>query len=98
MERCYILLRPCHDVPRGKRRDIALRRLGEVPSRRRWLFHFRCTCSVTGTYRETSLPRHHKILLLVRVPPQPLTHFVTEPRDKMNNELLEDGGEKGIHF
>ena len=41
----------------------ALRRLGDVP-KRRWVFHLRHTCVVSGTYRETSLRRHHDVLLL----------------------------------
>ena len=51
--RCYVLLRRRYDVP--------IRRLRDVPSRRRWVFHLRRTCDVAGTYRETSLRRHHDV-------------------------------------
>ena len=60
---CYVLLRRRYDVPIRCRRDAPLRRLGDVPSRRRWVFHLRRTCDVTGTYRETSLQRRHDVLM-----------------------------------
>ena len=53
--RCYFLLRRCHDVP--------IRCRGDVPLRRRWEFHLRGTCKVSGTYRETSLRRRYDVLL-----------------------------------
>ena len=46
-----------------RREDVPLRRLGDVPLRRRWVFHLRWTCNVSGTYRETSLRRHYDVLL-----------------------------------
>ena len=51
----------------GRRGYAPLRRLGEVPPRPRWVFHLRRTCDVTGTYRETSLQRHHDVLLPVEL-------------------------------
>ena len=61
--RCYVLLRRRYDVPIRRRRDAPLRRLGGVLSRRRWVFHLRRTCDVTGMYRETSLRRRHNVLM-----------------------------------
>ena len=61
--RCYVLLRPCHDFPIRCRGDVLLRRLWDVPPRRRWVFHLRHTCNIIGTYRETSLRRRCDILL-----------------------------------
>ena len=61
--RCYVLLRRYYDVPIRRCRDAPLRGLGDVPSRRRWVFHLRRTCDVTGTYRETSLRRRHDVLM-----------------------------------
>ena len=61
--RCYVLLRGRYDVPIRRGRDARLRRLGDVPSKRRWVFHLRRTCNVTGTYRETSLWRRHDVLM-----------------------------------
>ena len=46
-----------------RREDVPLRSLGDVPLRRRWVFHLRRTCDVTGTYRETSLRRRYDVLL-----------------------------------
>ena len=59
----HVLLRRRYDVPIRRRGDAPLRRLGNVPSRRRWVFHLRRTCDVTGTYRETSLRRRHDVLM-----------------------------------
>ena len=61
--RCYVLLRRRYDVPIRRRGDAPLRRLGDVPSRRRWVFHLRRTCDVTGTYRETLLQNRHDVLM-----------------------------------
>ena len=61
--RCYVLLSRRYNVPIRRRRDAPLRRLGDIPSRRRWVFHLRRTCDVTGTYRETSLRRRHDVLM-----------------------------------
>ena len=61
---CYVLLRRCHNVPIGCRGDVPLRRLGDLPPRRRWVFHLRRTCDVAGTYRETPLRRRYDVLLL----------------------------------
>ena len=61
--RCYVLLRRRYDVPIRRCRDAPLRRLGDVPLRPRWVFHWRRTCDVTGTYRETSLRRRHDVLM-----------------------------------
>ena len=61
--RCYVLLRRRYDVPIRRSGDAPLRRLDDVPSRRRWVFHLRRTCDVTGTYRETSLQRRHDVLM-----------------------------------
>ena len=61
--RCYAFLRRYHDVTIRHRGDVSRRRLGDVPARRRWVFHFRRTCDVAGTYRETTLRRRHDVLL-----------------------------------
>ena len=61
--RCYVHLSRRYDVPIRRRRDAPLRRLGGVLSRRRWVFHLRRTCDVTGMYRETSLRRRHNVLM-----------------------------------
>ena len=61
---CYVLLRRCYDNPIRRRREAPLRRLGDVKSIRRWVFHLRRTCDVTGTYREKSLRRLHDVLML----------------------------------
>ena len=44
-------------------RDAPLRRFGDVPLRRRWVFHLGRSWDVTGTYRETSLRRRHDVLM-----------------------------------
>ena len=61
--RCYVLLRPRHDVPIRYRGDVPLRPLGDIPRRRRWVFHLRRNCDVAGTYRDTSLGRRYDVLL-----------------------------------
>ena len=61
--RHYVPLRRRHNIPIRPRGDVQLRCLGDVPLRRRWVFHLRWTCNVTGTYRETSLRRCHDVLL-----------------------------------
>ena len=61
--RCYVLLRRHHNVPVKRCGDVPLRCLGDVSSRRRWVFHLRRTCDVAWTYRETSLRRRHDVLL-----------------------------------
>ena len=53
--RYYILLRSRHNIP--------IRRLGDVPPRRRWMFHLRLTYDVAGTHRKTSLRRRHDVML-----------------------------------
>ena len=61
------LLRPLKrrpDVPIRCREDVPLRPHGNVLSRRRWVFHLRRTCDVSGTYRETLSRRRHDVLLL----------------------------------
>ena len=60
---CYVLLRCRHDVPIRCRGDVPLRRLNDVPSRHHWVFHFRRTCDVTWTDRETLL-RHRQDVFL----------------------------------
>ena len=60
---CYVLLRHRHDVPVRCRGDVLMKRLGDVPSKGHWVFHLRRTCDVTGMYRESSLRRHHDVLL-----------------------------------
>ena len=52
--RCYVPLRRRHGVP--------IRRLGDVPPSRRWVFNFRRTCDIAGKYKETSLRRRHDVL------------------------------------
>ena len=61
--RHYVPLRRRHDIPIRRRKDAPLRRLGDVPLRRHWVFHLRRTWDVAVTYRETSLRRHHDVLL-----------------------------------
>ena len=61
--RCYVLLRRHYDVPIRRHRDAQLRLLGDVPSRRFWVFHLRRTCDVTGTYKERSLRRCYHVLM-----------------------------------
>ena len=61
--RYYVILKRRYDVPIRRRGDAPLRRLRDVPSRRRWVFHLRRTCDVTGTYRETLLRRRHDVLM-----------------------------------
>ena len=60
--RCYVLLRRRHDVRIRCRGHAPLRRLGDVPRRRRWVFHLRRNCDVAGTYREMSLRRRYDVL------------------------------------
>ena len=62
---CCIFLTSRFNVPVGHRGDVPLRRLGDVPSRRRWVFHLVPICSITGTYRDTSLRRRHDVLMPV---------------------------------
>ena len=40
-----------------------MRRLGNVPLRRRRVFHLKHHCDVIGTYQETSLRRRHDVSL-----------------------------------
>ena len=61
--RCYVLLRRRYDVPIRLRREAPQTCLGNVPSRRRCVFHLRRTCDVAGTYREMSLRRRHNVLM-----------------------------------
>ena len=66
-------LRRCGDILMGRQHYILLRshhyiktlwrRLGDVPPRRCWVFHFRCTGDVAGTTRETSLHCCYNVLL-----------------------------------
>ena len=62
-QRYYVLLRRCHDIPIICRGYVPLRRLGEVSSKRRWVFHLRRTYDVAGAYKETSLRRFHDVFL-----------------------------------
>ena len=61
--RCYVLLRRRYHVPIRRRGDAPLRLLGDVPTRHRWVLHLGRTCDVAVTYRETSLQRHHDVLM-----------------------------------
>ena len=63
--RCYVLMRRRQDFPIRSCSDVPLRRRrhGDVSSRRSWVFHLRNTCDVAETYTETSLRRHHNVLL-----------------------------------
>ena len=80
VHRCYVLLTRRYDAPIRRRRDAPLRRLDDVPSRRRWVFHLRRTCDVTGTYRETSLRRRHDVLM-----PGGYTNVKTRPSNNIFN-------------
>ena len=51
------------EVLMGRRGYVRLGRLGDVPLRRRWVFHLRRTCDVAETYKETSLWRRHDVSL-----------------------------------
>ena len=61
--RHYVLMRRCDNIPVRRREEVLLRRHGNVPLRRHWVFDLRCTCAVAETYRKTSLPRRHDVLL-----------------------------------
>ena len=61
--RRYVPMRRHHDIPKRRREDVPLRRLGDVLLTRRWVLHLRRSCDVTGTYRETSIRRHHDVVL-----------------------------------
>ena len=61
--RHYVPLRGRRNIPIRRREDVPLSYLGDVPLRRRWVFHLRRTCDVAGTYKETSLRRHHDVSL-----------------------------------
>ena len=69
MGRHNIPLRRHYNILIRRRGDVPVRRLGDVPLIRRRVFHFRRTCDVTGTYRETSLRCSHSILLPGRSSP-----------------------------
>ena len=58
-------MRRRYDIPITRCGDVRLKRLGDVPSRRRWVFHLGHTCDVAGTYRERekSLLRRHDVLM-----------------------------------
>ena len=43
---------------------VILRRLGDVPARRRSVFHLRRTCDAAWRYREMLLRRRYDVLLL----------------------------------
>ena len=63
VRRHYVPLRRGHNIPIRSCEDAPLRRRDDVPLRRRWVFHFRRTCDVAGTYKETSLRRRYDVLL-----------------------------------
>ena len=76
--RHYVPLRRGHDIPIRRREDVPLRSLDEVPLRGKWVFHLRRTCDVTGTYKDTSLRRHHDVLLLVGDVSIPVAFFKSD--------------------
>ena len=45
---CYVLLRRRHEVPIKRHGGILLRHLGDVPPRRRWMFHLRLSATSLG--------------------------------------------------
>ena len=57
-----VLLRRRYDISIKRHGGLPLRRLGDVPSRRSWVFHLRRTYNVAGTYRDMSLQRHNVLL------------------------------------
>ena len=57
-----VLLRRCYDISIKRHGGLPLRRLGDVPSTRSWVFHLRRTYNVAGTYRDMSLQRHDVLL------------------------------------
>ena len=61
--RHYVPLRRRHGMLIRPREDVPLRRFGDATLQPRWVFHLRCTCDVTGTYREILLRRRHDFLL-----------------------------------
>ena len=63
--RYYFALRRRENISIWHCRDVPLTHLGGVPTRRRWLFHLRHTCSVAGTYRETLLWCRHNVFCWV---------------------------------
>ena len=85
--RHYVPMRRHHDIPIRRREDVPLRRLGDVPLRRRWVFHLRRTYDVAGTYRETSLRRHHDVLLLVGTLP---SCFFINRNTKYKNDKVKE--------
>ena len=52
--------RPCNALL-SRSHDVSTRFCGDVPLRRRWVFHFRRTHDVTGTCRETPLRRRYDV-------------------------------------
>ena len=85
--RHYVPMRRHHDIPIRRREDVPLRRLGDVPLRRRWVFHLRRTYDVAGTYRETSLRRHHDVLLPVGTLP---SCFFINRNTKYKNDKVKE--------
>ena len=77
---CYVLLTRRQDVPIRCRGDVSLRRPGNVPRKRRWVFHLRRNCNVAGTYRETLLRRHYDVLLPGGTKARMLAHCETQVR------------------
>ena len=61
--RCYGKMRRYHYVPLWLRRDVLLRRLGDIPPRRCWVFHSRPTSDVVGVNRKALIRRRHDVLL-----------------------------------
>ena len=57
-------MRRRYNVLEWHRGHVPLRRVGDVPPRRRWVFHLRRTCDIVGADRKTSLRRRHDVLLL----------------------------------
>ena len=76
-----VLMGRRHYVSVRRHRDIPIWRREVVPLRRRWVFHLRCTCDVTGTYREKSLRRCHDVLFWQTV----FIHYITWPKSQDKN-------------
>ena len=60
--RCYGKMRRYHYVPLWLRRDVLLRRLGDIPPRRCWVFHSRPTSDVVGVNKKALIRRHDVLL------------------------------------
>ena len=61
--RGYVDLEGCRDVHLWRRGPVPLRRFGDVPSRRLWVFHLRHTCCFVRTQYKTFQQHCHGVFL-----------------------------------